>query len=321
MSGSLIHRRDNSVEAFESRLSLDSFQAVATFTNPYARSVGSWDYGFSVRRSEDDTFHAIVITSDGRWTHVFEERSGRLVIQDRGSASSVRRSERASNELRLVVDGRMGWFFVNDDFITRLDLSDGPLSGDVAVITGLYDSFEVRGRSTAFRGFTVRESRLVADENGGLFHDADGHIEDFFVNTNTSDFIAGVTFTNPYSRSVGSWDYGIGFRDPGGTAFHAVTVSSNGEWEYFVRRTSTRPTYQQSGRVSLRLAARGQNDLWLMAVGDVGLFYVNGDFVAELDLSHSPSGGDIWVGTGFYGGNEVRGNATEYDDFTVYTLD
>ena len=102
-SGSLTHRRDNSVEAFESRLSLDSFQAVATFTNPYARSVGSWDYGFSVRRSEDGTFHAIVINE--RWP--LDSRIPRTVGAQRhpGSRQRLQREEKRAGIERVAPSG------------------------------------------------------------------------------------------------------------------------------------------------------------------------------------------------------------------------
>ena len=58
-----------------------------------------------------------------------------------------------------------------------------------------------------------------------------------------------------------------------------------------------------------------------MAVGGTGLLYVNGTLVTELDLSNAPSGGDVWAGTGIYEGNETDGYVTEYEEFSVWSLD
>ena len=326
MDGSMPHDDDDQIEAYRSGVSLDEFHAVATFKNPYERSLGRWDYGFSFRRPEANTFHAVVVTSDGRWLHFLREGEGHETeTLDSGRVSGLKRGAQDSNELRIVVtEGILedtGWLFVNDEFIALLDLGDGPLSGDVAVITGFYNGNEVNGYSTEFQGFTVREPEFIGHESGELRHDNDGRIEQFEMRTDVTDFTAIATFINPYSRSVGSWDYGIGFRDSGLNSFHAVVVTSDGQWEHFVREGGTTPIYEESGRVSLNLAAGAANNLWLMAVGGTGLLYVNFTLVAELDLSNGPSGDDVWVGTGIYEGDETDGYVTKYHEFAVWSLD
>ena len=322
MDGSMPHDDDDRIELYRSGVSLDAFHAVATFRNPYARSLGRWDYGFLFRRPEANSFHAVVVTSDGRWVHFLREGEvNETEPLDSGQVSGLRTGARDSNQLRIVVTEDIGWFFVNGEFIAQLDLSDGPLSGDVAAVTGFHSGNEVNGYSTAFQGFTVRDPEFVADESDELRHDNDGFIKQFEMHTDVTDFIAAVTFTNPYSRSVGSWDYGIGFRDSGTGSFHAFAVTSDGQWEHFVREGGTMPIYEESGSVSLNLAAGAANDLWLMAVGGTGLLYVNGTLVAELDLSNGPSGGDVWVGTGIYEGDEIDGYVTEFEEFSVWSLD
>ena len=323
MDGSMPHDDDDGlIKVNRSEVFLDTVHAVATFRNPYSRLVGGWDYGFLFRYSEANTFHAVVVTSDGRWLHFLREGEGHETeTLDSGQVSGLRTGAQDSNELHIVVTEDIGWLFVNGEFISHLDLSDGPLSGDVAVITGYYHGNEVNGYSTVFQGFTVREPEFVGDESGELRHDNDGFIKQFEMRTDVTDFIAAATFTNPYPRSVGSWDYGIGFRDSGLNSFHAVVVTSDGQWEHFVREGGATSAYEESGRVSLNLAAGAANDLWLMAVGGTGLLYVNGTLVAELDLSDGPSGGDVWVGTGIYEGDEIDGYVTEYEEFSVWSLD
>ena len=137
-----------------------------------------------------------------------------------------------------------------------------------------------------------------------------------------ADFTVHATFTNPYGRNVGTWDYGIGFRDEPGVrnTFHAVTVDSNGIWEYYVREGGTTPTHRESGSVSLNTTAGGTNRFLLIAIGDTALLYVNGAFIAELDISRGSGNGYVWAGTGFNAGNETPGFSTGYD-FQVWPLD
>ena len=88
-----------------------------------------------------------------------------------------------------------------------------------------------------------------------------------------------------------------------------------------MREADTTPTYRESGRVALNLHEGGTNLLFLLVVGDTALLYVNRTLVAELDISRGADMGDIWVGTGFFAGNERSGSVTEYRDFSVWSLD
>ena len=321
VDGSIEHKDDSLIDGYRARVSVSDFSAVATFYNPYARSVGGWDYGFLFRHPAYNTFHLIIVTDDSRWFHYLGDGSpdgSRLV--DSGTLD-LRTGQRDSNELRIVTIEDFGWFLVNGEMVARLNLNDGPAAGDVVAITGYFNDNVVAGYSTRFRGFAVNEPRLVGEESGELQHDADGFIKQFNIGADVSDFIAAATFTNPYSSRTGAWDYGIGFRDDPGApnTFHAVTIQSNGLWEYYVREGSSTPAHRESGRVSLNTAAGGTSQLWVLAIGDTALLYINGAFITELDIGRGSGRGDVWVGTGFYG-TERPGYSTGYD-YQVWSLD
>ena len=61
----------------------------------------------------------------------------------------------------------------------------------------------------------------------------------------------------------------------------------------------------------------GSNHLWVVAVGERGYLFVNGDFIAALDLSAVIGAGGVSVITGAYTGNERAGAVTRYEDFAV----
>ena len=322
MDGFIEHEDDGYIDGYSAGVSASAFSAVATFENPYARSVGGWDYGFLFRRPAADTFHVVVVTDDSRWFHYLREGSvnnGRLV--DSGRTAVLRRNEGESNELRVVADDDRGWFFVNGERVATLDLNGGPAVGDVTAFSGYFNDNVVAGYSTPFRGFTVTEPRSIGGESGELRHDNDELIEQAYVSAAVSDFIATATFRNPYSSRTAPWDYGISFRDADTPdMFHAVTVQSTGHWGYFVRDGSNTPAHQESGVASLNLGQGAENQLYILAVGGTALLYINDSFVTELDISRGSGSGHVWVGTGFYAGNEITGYSTGYDS-QVWSLD
>ena len=65
-----------------------------------------------------------------------------------------------------------------------------------------------------------------------------------------------------------------------------------------MREGGDAPTHRESGRVSLNTAAGGTNQLWLLAIGDTALVYINGAFITELDIGRGSGRGDVWAGTG-----------------------
>ena len=156
--------------------------------------------------------------------------------------------------------------------------------------------------------------------SGTLRHNpGDGLIETEYARVSLSDFTVWATFTNPYSAAANNWDYGFMLRDnrsnDGNFAF--ITVTSNGRWEARVRNRDA--SFSESvgeGRLAnLNTAAGERNTVWLAAVGTRGLLFVNGMFIATVDLSAVSGNGDIAVVTGTFAGNEVAGAVTRFEDF------
>ena len=75
-----------------------------------------------------------------------------------------------------------------------------------------------------------------------------------------------------------------------------------------------------SGTVSLDTGDGVSNRVQLICDGDTGLLYVNGAFVAELDLSARTNGGDVAVAAGMHAGHEIKGEATRFEGFTVWAI-
>ena len=157
--------------------------------------------------------------------------------------------------------------------------------------------------------------------SGELRHDpTDDFIETEYADISLGDMMVEATFVNPYSASSNSWDYGFFIRVDGDTPFLQVLVLSGGSWEV---KSGATPPYQQiaSGTLSdLGLDAGGQNHLRVVAIGDRGWLFVNGDFVASFDLGGVTGPGLVAVITGAYTGDEVAGAVTQFENFKGYQM-
>ena len=321
VDGAIPHEDDDYIETYYANVHIRDLSARATFLNPNSAG-GGWDYGFLFRSAGEDRFHAVVVTVNGSWFHYYRNGRADGSELDSGHTNALRTWDGASNELRIVAIASVGWFFVNGELVTALDLTDGQVHGGVSLVTDYHLAHERSEGAVQFRGFSAREPRLAETAAGELRHTNDGLITSHRITGGAGDFIVVATFTNPYSAGVGSWDYGIGFRDDPDrrNVFDALTIQSDGLWEHFRRAGGTSPVHRDFGRARVDTRASGENTLWLLAVGGAGVLSVNREPVDALDLSGSEARGGVWAGTGFYAGNEIPGYSTAYD-LQVWSLD
>ena len=150
VDGTMPHdAEDGFIEVHASGVTLADTHVAARFQNPYSTQEGSWDYGFIIRRSGLNEFHAIYIRSDQSWSHTV--RSGttesRMLLRN-AQSPHINASLGGSNHLRVIALGDDGWLFINDEFVSTLDLSGWREAGDVRAATGLLSGDEITGRST-----------------------------------------------------------------------------------------------------------------------------------------------------------------------------
>lgn len=149
----------------------------------------------------------------------------------------------------------------------------------------------------------------------------DNQIPDLNAGVNLVTGVIDVTFVNP---DVGNsnWSYGVTFRHSGEETFHAVYVTGGGQWEHFVRGGSAESQVSPGrGTVSLNLGVGEENRLTVLFNPTVGGFWVNGELIAELDLSMSEArlAGDVRVMAGVLNTDVYSGAASEFYDLTIAT--
>ena len=111
----------------------------ADFINPPGRD---WDYGFIIRNPEFGRLEVLSVTDDERWYH----DSGKVgddgytdVASGYLRNSGVSLSSSRNRLLVIAVEGS-GWFFINDQLVTKLDLGHNQDVGEVSAMGGFFNN-------------------------------------------------------------------------------------------------------------------------------------------------------------------------------------
>ena len=132
------------------------------------------------------------------------------------------------------------------------------------------------------------------------------------------NFMAKVTFHTPYSADVSTWSAGIIFGDNNKIILHSF---DSGQWAF---QTAIRPNSNKLNLpTSLLLQEGEQNTLTLLVFEDKGCFFVNDQFVADLDLENLNTSGQISLVTHYYAGDSLPNEEVplEFSDFEIYAID
>ena len=315
------------VAIFNSGINLADFVAEVTF-------IGDLPQVWMPIRVDDglENGHFVILEkrsgSSFVWTHRRRqngEDSGR--VQAGIVSSEVTTGANARNHVRVIAYGDVGLLFINGAFEAELDFGGVTGAGavDLAAFGERDDPVSERNPvSVRFEGFSVRAlSAAYGPDSGAIEHKDDGLINALDIATPMSDGIIEATFSNPYSTRDGSWSAGFAFRAPRSGEFHAVLIRSNGKW-YHRLRTGGGDSIQYlaeeySERVSTR--ANGSNRVRVVAVGDDGWLFINGAFVAKMDLSGGAKFGGVEAVGLYFTDDGIPGRYTRFADFTIHSIE
>lgn len=154
-SGSLEHDDGTSIIAQDTDVNLRDFVVEARFFNPYSSSEGEWDYGFILRHETKNVQFRFVIQSPKTWILINNtgEPDGETISQ--GNLPGLNVDENGSNLVKLIFQGNRGWFFLNNQLISELDLSARMNSGAIYIATGIFQDAKIPGKITRYGDFSI----------------------------------------------------------------------------------------------------------------------------------------------------------------------
>jgi hypothetical protein len=134
---------------------LSNFIIEATFQNPYSVYEGNWSVGFMVRTISEDTFYAVVLSSDGYWDHILRTSTGRDGVLMTYGYTNVILKENGTNTMKVVIHDERGLLFVNNNFMGEIDIKDIIDSGDIYLIGAYYQDSKLPGKATEYNNYNV----------------------------------------------------------------------------------------------------------------------------------------------------------------------
>jgi hypothetical protein len=324
---------------------LADFHATAVFTVPDTASEVPWDVGFMFRNSEAGTLR-VTVAQGGTWYI----STGEGTPTSTGTLSGLDATPGAENTLDLLVSGDRAVLGINGSYGASIELPPGSTAGDVAAGAGFFTDQQQLDRVTTFRDFVVRpfdpaaldaapapttaalspESEqqfagyitstanvapLVGPLAGTLEESGTGTVALASTGVSLANFGAVASFINPDDLET-TWDGGIQFRtDTSGT--NRIVVRSNGQ----VQVVQGDGSVTIAGQAADFDATPGAvNSVQVFVVGDQALVGVNGTLVADITLVAEPLAGDVQIGAGFFGEDQLPGRVTAYDGFSVWSI-
>ena len=331
VNGAIAHDpSDDGIDRYQAEISITDFGVSARFFNPYSTFEGSWSYGFLLRYSSPDSFHAVFLRSyresgiqRRKWYHYVRTGSiyGDRELQVKDSAA-IDVDPGGSNHVRVIAIGDRGWLIINGEFAGELDLGAHRYAGRPSVMTGFFRGDSIEGRTTSFEGFTVSSIRRLHGPSDGSLVKQEGLISEARAGVDVSDAVIEVRFTNPYGTHTEQWDYGLMFRDPTGSAFDTVVLTSIHQWYHHTRNE----TWPSSRRVTegagtgADLDDGATNSLRLIAVQGRAWLFLNDLFVSAISLAGASPSGDVAAIAGFFPDTQPDGSSTEFEDFAVWAI-
>ena len=325
-SGSIDHDPDDGfVDVHRSNVSLSDGIIEARFHNPYSTREGSWSSGFLFRSGRDNTFHVVVVSSNGAWYHYL--RTGDVdTEQDLAAEFSnhIDTTRYGNNHIRIIANGSEGWLFINGELAGKLDLSGLTGTGRVSAVGSYFQGHGIAGQSTRFEDFTIRRlAKVYGPRHGDLTHNPDDEfIEEHEASVSLTDGIIEAQFTNPYAGFQGDWSNGFLFRGDY-DVFHAVIIEEDRWWHHRLRLGDADNTREIAAQHPdwISTALSGYNHIRIIALGDEGWLFINDIYIDKLDLSGLTGSGQVSAVTNYFTSDGITGYSTRFEDFTIWSAD
>ncbi len=322
--GEWAHQPGGKVLQQSAAVNLRDFTTQALLYNPFSTSAGNWDVGFFFRSSGEDNGYRLVFRSDSTWQLILFQPDRQEVV-DKGVLQNLVLNNTAgkTNRIVLTVVGDWGVVFINESFVSRLNLSALQKSGDVSIETGYFEGAQKEGETTRYDEFSVWSIGSGIQIGSGELEYEEGKITTHPAEVSLDNFIARAVFKNPYAAHIGPWTIGFIFRSADENDEYRLIFTSKAQWELADKTPRLNDANTVTKSKVERIFQNGekeQNDITLIGMKDKGFLFVNNVFIKSLDLSKRTSAGDIAVATGFYKNSGLAGRALSFEDFTVWEL-
>jgi hypothetical protein len=154
IDGELEHGEEGLYTSEGANIQLRNFIAEVRFHNPYDRSERGWDYGLLFRNTGGNEQYRLYVNSDETWGFRLRNNDEEKILATT-ILEHLKTGATDTNLLRLVVKDNEAFFFLNDNYVSTLDVSDRTIPGLVLVVGGLGQAHQITGKVTRYEDFTI----------------------------------------------------------------------------------------------------------------------------------------------------------------------
>tara|TARA_B100000029_G_scaffold516498_1_gene630306 strand:+ start:30529 stop:32994 length:2466 start_codon:yes stop_codon:yes gene_type:complete len=294
----------------------------ATIYPPHYDKNRNWSSGFLIRRNNSSQLHSIGINSKGNWFHYARNRN--LSDEDityGNYSSQIKLGLNEKNILKIISIDNKGWLFINNKFVSELDLSLWTGNGDIQPIGSWFTGDEYYGESTLFNNITIKSLETAFFESNGKIEElGNGMIDTYNSNLYVADSIIKATFYFDDSNPE-SWSPGLFIRNNQVYGTHCILITEEGNWNHFIWTPATAWKLIQSNYSDkINILDKKENTIRLMVFGDNAWLFINEFYIDKLDFSNLKESGRIQIFNNFYSGDEKFNISTSFKDFSILSI-
>ncbi len=292
-----------------------NFIITADFSVPYSTRVGDWNTGFLFRNAGEGDLSYVAVTQDGRYSH-WLRIDGESTALDSGNVRNWNPSVGDDNKLTLVVIEDGGWLFVNNEYVTDLDVGDTHETGELEIATGIFTDSEVPGYVTTVSDISATKISALYGPQGSTLTSDSSYIGSWSAGVDVSFAYTSAEFRP--EDGVDKWSAGIMFRKEGEEDYLIFSVTSSGYWSIDNATYSGDDwqTLENGYTDAIDISDPVLNRLEVMFIGQVAAVYVNGQSLGTADIGSVTGSGDIRVAYGIYSGDSH--STAHFEEFTVW---
>ncbi len=162
---------------------------------------------------------------------------------------------------------------------------------------------------------------IFGPNHGSLPHKVEnGFIETFPAGVNLNNFVTQIVFHAPYAASRGRWDMGFLFRySHSPQQYFHLAIDSDGDWGIDIYIDGEYSFIERGSTISHTTVGQ-TNEILLVAYDNEGWLFLNGNFIAHLNLGDWMGTGDVMASTGLWSGHEINGETTRFSEYTVWKI-
>ncbi len=316
---------DGPADWIDSSTNISDFVADVTLYVPRSITGDVWA-GSLIFRADVNTLESYRVGigvrpgSAGAWWWLERVNSDEQETLVHGESSGFRNAPNARNRVTLIAEGDTGYLLINGIYETTLDLSGRKGGGTITTHVWAQSGTS----NSRYENFTVRRlARVYGPRSASIQHERSrGFINEHRSLTSIKDGIIEADFDNPYASWQGGWSNGFLIRG-GSNLFHAVAMRSDSRWFHYLRLGDVAGEMLKEQQYSslISTAISSSNHIRIIALGNEGWLFINGQFIDKLDLSGLDRAGSVTAITNYFTDDGITGYSTRFEDFTIWSAD